>query len=70
MRSGLITGMARMYEPCWEEAKRRNKELLEHNIPSQVVAHLMIKTTVDVTNVNVGIQYTVGMHSKISTYHS
>jgi len=26
MRSRLITGMARMYELCWEEAKRRNKE--------------------------------------------
>jgi hypothetical protein len=26
MRSMLITGMARMYELCWEEAKRRNKE--------------------------------------------
>jgi hypothetical protein len=28
MRSRFITGMARMYEPCWEEAKRRNKEYL------------------------------------------
>ncbi len=26
MRSRLITGMARMYELCWEEAKRRNKD--------------------------------------------
>jgi hypothetical protein len=26
MRSRLITGMARMYELCWEEAKRINKE--------------------------------------------
>ncbi len=26
MRSRLTAGMARMYELCWEEAKRRNKE--------------------------------------------